>query len=97
MTDATVPFTGWGRAGFGELAWGEGSVAVGSAEGLVGSVEVTTVQRVFVTGVSAPAQVGALREIVQVTGVEAGAVSNRVLVWGREIPAPPTVWTEIAA
>ena len=40
MTDITVPFTGWGRAGFGELAWGEGSVAVGFATGEVGTVTV---------------------------------------------------------
>jgi hypothetical protein len=40
MTDVTVPFTGWGRAGFGELAWSEGSVAVGSATGQVGTVTV---------------------------------------------------------
>jgi hypothetical protein len=33
MADVTVPFTGWGRAGFGDLAWGEGSVAVGFATG----------------------------------------------------------------
>lgn len=92
--------TGWGRGTWSEAAFGEPIpvlVSGVSGESLVGSVEVTTVQRVFVTGVSAPAQVGALREIVQVTGVQAGAVSNRVLVWGREIPVPNTIWTEIAA
>jgi len=92
--------TGWGRGTWGEAAFDEPIpvlVSGVSGEGLVGSVEVTTVQRVFVTGVSAPAEVGALREIVQVTGVQAGAVSNRVLVWGREIPDSGTVWTEIAA
>jgi len=92
--------TGWGRGTWGEAAFGEALPVVVSgvsADGQVGAVSVTTVQRVFVTGVSAPAEVGALREIVQVTGVEAGAATNRVLVWGREIPAPSTTWTEIAA
>jgi len=34
---------------------------------------------------------------VSVTGVQAGAETSRVLIWGREIPDPGTVWTEIAA
>jgi hypothetical protein len=60
MTDVTVPFTGWGRAGFGELAWSEGSVAVGSATGQVGTVTVVegTGVVVNVTGLSATGQVG---------------------------------------
>jgi hypothetical protein len=62
MTDVTVPFTGWGRAGFGELAWSEGSVAVGSATGQVGTVTVVEGSGVVVnvTGLSATGQVGAV-------------------------------------
>jgi hypothetical protein len=34
---------------------------------------------------------------VSVIGVQTSAQTSRVLVWGREIPDPGTVWTEIAA
>jgi hypothetical protein len=80
MTDVTVPFTGWGRAGFGELAWNEGSVAVGSATGEVGTV-ITVIEG---SGVD-----------VFVTGVSATGLVRPVLVWGRIVPDPGTVYTEI--
>jgi hypothetical protein len=39
MTDATVTFQGWGRAGWGEQAFGEGSASL-VATGSLGSVTV---------------------------------------------------------
>jgi hypothetical protein len=92
--------TGWGRGTWGEGAWDEPlpvDVSGLSVSGEVGTVIVTTGQRVLVAGVEAGAEVGGLREIVFVTGVQAGVETSRVLVWGREIPDPGTVWTEIAA
>jgi hypothetical protein len=40
MTDAVVPFTGWGRGTWGELAFGEGSITNAGASGQVGSVTI---------------------------------------------------------
>jgi len=40
MTDAVVPFTGWGRGTWDELAFGEGSITNAGASGQVGSVTV---------------------------------------------------------
>jgi len=67
----------------------------------VGEVTQRTSQVVPVAGVGAVTGVGTVQVFgdanVFPVGLEAGATSNRVLVWGREIPAPATVWTEIAA
>lgn len=95
-----VQITGWGRGVWSEGAFGEAApvlVSGVSAAGEVGTAFVATSQTVFLSGVAASAQAGALREIVRVTGAEAGAETSRVLVWGKEIPDPGTVWTEIAA
>jgi hypothetical protein len=90
MTDVTVPFTGWGRAGFGELAWNEGSVAVGSATGEVGTVTVVegTGVVVNVTGVEATGAVGDVTVVadanVPATGLGAGRLQGRLvtlLLW----------------
>ncbi len=86
MTDVVVPFSGWGRAGFGELAWGEGSVAVGFATGEVGSVAVTTTENVSVsvTGVSGSGEVGTATVeadgFAVVTGVAASGEVGSVTV-----------------
>jgi hypothetical protein len=59
--------------------------------------------RVPVSGVSSLGEIGIAAVVatqsvvVPVVGVQAGAETNRVLVWGNEIPNPGTIWTEIAA
>ena len=57
MTDVTVTFQGWGRAGWGEQAFGEGSASL-VATGSLGSVTVQAAAIVSVTGLSATSALG---------------------------------------
>lgn len=73
-----------------------------AATGAVGTVSQRTTQ--VIPAFPPDAMVGSVGSvvatgdaIVNVTGLEASASTNRVLVWGREIPSSNTVWTEIAA
>jgi hypothetical protein len=50
MTDVIVPFTGWGRGTWGQLAFGEGSVTNAGATGVIGSVTVVAEANIPVTG-----------------------------------------------
>jgi hypothetical protein len=49
MADVTVTFQGWGRAGWGEQAFGEGSASL-VATGSLGSVTVQANADVVVSG-----------------------------------------------
>jgi hypothetical protein len=84
MTDAVVPFTGWGRGTWGELAFGEGSITNAGASGQVGSVTVVAEANVPVTGLAATGSVGGVTVIaeanVPVTGLEAAGAVGGVTV-----------------
>lgn len=92
MTDVVVPFTGWGRAGWGQLAFGEGSVPVGSATGQVGTATVEGGTEILLTGLLATASVGKVRIITgagvlaPVTGLQMQGFVGKVFVWGRVGP-----------
>lgn len=77
------------------------SVTGFSVSANVGGVTQRTNQVISATGVEATSGVGVVEVFgsanVFPVGLEAGAETNRVLVWGREIPVPNTIWTEIAA
>jgi hypothetical protein len=60
MTDAVVPFTGWGRGTWGELAFGEGSITNAGASGQVGSVTIVAEANVVLVGVLGTGQIGAV-------------------------------------
>jgi hypothetical protein len=85
MTDAVVPFTGWGRGTWGELAFGEGSITNAGASGQVGSVTIVAEANVLVTGVFGTGQIGAVTveadANVPVTGLEmTGAVGGVTVI-----------------
>jgi hypothetical protein len=100
MADAVVPFAGWGRDGWGELAWGVGTVAVEAdsnvpvngleATGAVGSVTVAADANAAVTGIQVFGSVGTVTVFgdanAPVTGLRAVGGVGRVLVWGRIVP-----------
>jgi hypothetical protein len=91
VTDAVVPFTGWGRGTWGELAFGEGSITNAGASGQVGSVTVVAEADVFVVGVSATGAVDSVTIIaeanVPVTGVSAtGAVNSVTIIAEANVP-----------
>jgi hypothetical protein len=75
MTDVIVPFTGWGRGTWGQLAFGEGSVTNAGATGVIGSVTVVAEANIPVTGLEGTASVGSVlvqaAANVSVTGVSA--------------------------
>ena len=92
-----------------ETALGDASVIGGStlsvtglsASAVLGEVTQRTSQVAPVVGVAATTAIGTVEVFgdanVFPVGLEAGMETNRVLVWGREIPVPNTIWTEIAA
>jgi hypothetical protein len=85
MTDAVVPFTGWGRGTWGELAFGEGSITNAGASGQVGSVTIVAEANVLVTGVFGTGQIGAVTVEADanapVTGLEmTGAVGGVTVI-----------------
>jgi hypothetical protein len=78
--NAVVTFDGWGRGGWGELAFGEGSIGV-QAVGEVGNVTVSIGVDVGVTGVQATGQLGNVAVttgvVISAVGVEAtGAIGS---------------------
>jgi hypothetical protein len=85
MTDAVVPFTGWGRGTWGELAFGEGSITNAGASGQVGSVTIVAEANVVLVGVLGTGQIGAVTveaaANVPVTGLEmVGAVGGVTVI-----------------
>ena len=92
MTGVVVPFSGWGRGGWGELAFGEGSVAPGAAIGQVGTLLVEGGTKILLLGLAATGQVGGVRIIegsgvtVLLTGQQMRADVGRAFVWGRVDP-----------
>jgi hypothetical protein len=104
---ATVPVTGvsaTGEIGTAAATAGANVPASGiTATGAVGSVTVVEGQGIDVpvTGVAATGAVGSVTVIgdavVLTTGLSATGSVKPVLVWGRLVPAPGTIWTQIAA
>ena len=75
MSDVVVPFSGWGRGTWGQLAFGEDSITNDGAAGQVGSVTVVAEANVPVTGLEATASVGSVTVVAEAnvfpTGLEA--------------------------
>jgi len=84
MSDVVVPFSGWGRGTWSQLAFGEASITNDGAAGQVGSVTVVAEANVPVTGLEATASVGSVTVVAEAnvfpTGLEAtgevGAIAN---------------------
>jgi hypothetical protein len=87
MADVIVPLTGWGRDGWNDLAWGEGSVTNSGATGNVGSVTVTADANVSVTGLAGTGSVGSTTVTadanVSVTGLAGTGSVGSVNRYGR--------------
>ncbi len=60
MSDVVVPFSGWGRGTWGQVAFGEGSITNDGAAGQVGSVTVVAEADVPATGLEATLSVGSV-------------------------------------
>ena len=65
MSDVVVPFSGWGRGTWGQLAFGEDSITNDGAAGQVGSVTVVAEANVPVTGLEATASVGSVTVVAE--------------------------------
>ncbi len=72
MSDVTVPYNGWGRGTWNQLAWGEGSVTNAGAQGIVGSVEITADAGFSVGGLPATGQVSAVTVNAEVDATPEG-------------------------
>ena len=96
--------SGWGRATWGDGAWSQPVATDIGMTASVGSVSVSLVKRVPVTGLEVTTGVGSVSVLtgtgidVPVTGLSAsGLIGPRgVTVWGRIVPSPTTTWTNIA-
>jgi hypothetical protein len=71
MTDVTVTFQGWGRAGWGDGLYGEGSSSL-SATASVGSVTVQANADVVVSGLLATTALGVTTQTVRLVLVLRG-------------------------
>jgi hypothetical protein len=97
MTDAVVPFTGWGRGTWGELAFGEGSITNAGASGQVGSVTIVAEANVLVTGVFGPGQIGAVTVEADANVPVTGLNPTQSPGWSSETPSQSPGWTRKAA
>jgi hypothetical protein len=79
MSDVTVPYTGWGRGTWDQLAWGEGSITNAGAQGLVGSVEITADAGFSVGGLPATGQVSPVTVNAEVDATPEGVAGTGVV------------------
>ena len=77
MTDVIVPFSGWGRGTWGQLAFGEGSITNAGAVGGIGSVTIVAEANVPVTGLQAAGSVGGVTVVAEANVNPTGVSADR--------------------